>query len=387
MRLYVDGALQAAGTGPAGTRSAPAVLRIGGLQSGGGFLDGAISEVNLFNYVLNAAQVADLYSPQPPPWPWQVLDVGKTGSDGYALFDPKTGVWTVGGGGTDIGLTSDQFQFTHQLMPGDGTLVARLNTAALNSDGTFTANAKAGLMFRDSGAADAPFVGVFHSQTVGLQMLYRDLPGASAAQESATVSLNTPCWLKLSRAGDTFTAAYATTAGTPAVGDWIQIGSHTTILTTNSLVGMAVCAYDNSRIASATLTGVVLQPASPGDTWRLQWFGTTANAGDAADAADPDLDGLSNLLERACNLNPTVADAEGVSGAVRSGMFELHYRRNLSATDLSYQVQWSPELKTWSTNGVVDSVLSSDGATEQRAGGVPVDTASPIFLRLQITPN
>ena len=41
------------------------------------------------------------------------------------------------------------------------------------------------------------------------------------------------------------------------------------------------------------------------DTWRMEYFGDAANTGDAADNADPDKDGLVNLLERAFNLDPT----------------------------------------------------------------------------------
>lgn len=40
------------------------------------------------------------------------------------------------------------------------------------------------------------------------------------------------------------------------------------------------------------------------ELWRYQYFLTTADSGDAADIADPDLDGVSNLLERAFNLHP-----------------------------------------------------------------------------------
>ncbi|MCC5807862.1 MAG: hypothetical protein JJU00_16165 [Opitutales bacterium] len=43
---------------------------------------------------------------------------------------------------------------------------------------------------------------------------------------------------------------------------------------------------------------------SPAESWRLAWFGTTANAGDAAEHEDPDRDGVPNRLERAFGGNP-----------------------------------------------------------------------------------
>ena len=56
---------------------------------------------------------------------------------------------------------------------------------------------------------------------------------------------------------------------------------------------------ENPFTVSLTGTGVI-----PPEAWRYQYFQTTANSGNASDSADPDHDGLVNLLERAFNLNP-----------------------------------------------------------------------------------
>jgi len=60
MVLYVDGAQQAAATGPTGTRSAPANLRVGSLQTNLNFFAGQIDELRLYGAALTAAQVAAL---------------------------------------------------------------------------------------------------------------------------------------------------------------------------------------------------------------------------------------------------------------------------------------------------------------------------------------
>jgi hypothetical protein len=60
MVLYVDGAQQATATGPTGTRSAAAGLRIGSLQTHINFFAGQIDEVRLYDIALTAAQVAAL---------------------------------------------------------------------------------------------------------------------------------------------------------------------------------------------------------------------------------------------------------------------------------------------------------------------------------------
>jgi hypothetical protein len=118
--------------------------------------------------------------------------------------------------------------------------------------------------------------------------------------------------------------------------------------------------------------------------WRQQWFGTTADSGNAADAANPAGDGIVNILKRAYNLNPTVAETMGVPiGSVNGDVFTLTYRQNLSATDLMFQVEASYDLMNWSTNNVSDTVVSSDGATAIHAASVPVGSTAQ-FLRLQV---
>jgi hypothetical protein len=51
---------QSAAEGPTGTRSAPASLRVGALQTHLNFFAGQIDELRLYHVVLTAAQVAAL---------------------------------------------------------------------------------------------------------------------------------------------------------------------------------------------------------------------------------------------------------------------------------------------------------------------------------------
>jgi len=119
--------------------------------------------------------------------------------------------------------------------------------------------------------------------------------------------------------------------------------------------------------------------------WRQQWFGTTVNAGNAADTADPAQDGIINILKRAFNLNPTVAETSGTPyGTLNGNTFTLTYRKSLAATDLIFQVVSSYDLINWSTNNITDVVVSSDGVTEIHGASVPVDSATQ-FLQLKLT--
>ena len=139
---------------------------------------------------------------------------------------------------------------------------------------------------------------------------------------------------------------------------------------------------------TATDTFAVNVQLSPGGAWRQTYFGTISNTGSAADNADPDGDKITNLWERAFNLNPNAADNSATSwptAAQSGGNMTLTYSRNLTATDLAYQVLWSSDLATWSAASVTDRLIFTNGDTQQRTGEVPLSLGDRIFLRLQVT--
>ena len=60
MTVYVDGVLRGSGTGPTGPRTFPTGLRIGSLQTGNNFFNGALDDVRLYPGVLTASQIQAL---------------------------------------------------------------------------------------------------------------------------------------------------------------------------------------------------------------------------------------------------------------------------------------------------------------------------------------
>jgi len=70
---------------------------------------------------------------------------------------------------------------------------------------------------------------------------------------------------------------------------------------------------------------------------------------------DLDHDGISNLHEYAYGLNPVIADEDSGFSQVQevgqddSLIYTLTFRRDSAATDLTYQLQTSPNLVTWTT--------------------------------------
>jgi len=72
--------------------------------------------------------------------------------------------------------------------------------------------------------------------------------------------------------------------------------------------------------------------------WRYIYFGTHENSGDAADLADPDGDGIPNLIEYATGSYPTMPSASPVSAAWNGNHLALLFNRARDATDIIYQV-------------------------------------------------
>ncbi len=90
---------------------------------------------------------------------------------------------------------------------------------------------------------------------------------------------------------------------------------------------------------------------SPYDTWRRGHFGT-AEPANSAPAADPDGDGLTNILEYAGGGDPLAADsapvpAGGLTSDGSAPQMALSFWCSAAATDLNYAVQTSTDLENW----------------------------------------
>lgn len=179
-------------------------------------------------------------------------------------------------------------------------------------------------------------------------------------------------------------SASATVTITP-VSDDIAQGNRTVILT---------AATDITLSAGATPSATVTVQDKPYDTWRFTHF-TTEELADttiSGAAADPDADGQTNLLEYALNADPKAADALTHAPVVgtASDHVTFTYTRSNTATDITYNVTWSPDLATWTSGTtVVEPVSSTDngnGTTTVVVRSVNTLTATPTqFLRLTAT--
>ena len=123
--------------------------------------------------------------------------------------------------------------------------------------------------------------------------------------------------------------------------------------------------------------------------WRYRYFGTTEDSGDAADLADPDSDGFSNLMEYATGSYPTGANGSVWKSAMAGEHLALTFPRLRDATDVIYQVMASNDLGTeteiWSSATVPYPGGSAESVMTTVTDPQSTTANASRFLRLKIT--
>lgn len=137
-----------------------------------------------------------------------------------------------------------------------------------------------------------------------------------------------------------------------------------------------------TTISGGDLTFKTL-PWTPQD-WRLHWYGTTENTGNAADSADPYMTGVSNLLAYAHlgpNQNPALATADQISKQQIIGDdFVLSVTRPAGVTGVTYGAEWRPSLTAGSWQPVADT-----GSGDVHTFSVPIGENKKLFMRFTVT--
>lgn len=117
-------------------------------------------------------------------------------------------------------------------------------------------------------------------------------------------------------------------------------------------------------------------------TWRQQHFGTTANTGDAANDADPDKDGLVNLLEYAFGQNPKQTASRTLPPVQVTGGNLTTTFTAPSLTGITYAAEWSPTMTAGTWQNITDT-----GSGPVHTFNVPVAGKTKVYLRWRITPS
>ncbi len=130
----------------------------------------------------------------------------------------------------------------------------------------------------------------------------------------------------------------------------------------------------------------------PYQTWQSATF--TAQAAVlavAGDLADPDSDGLSNLIEYAFNTNPLASDTLPIT--YHSAPLAITYHRRISPSGLTYHNEASVDLINWSESSDYGTasvaVADANGITETVTwtAAAPPPPATSVFFRIHVTLN
>jgi len=224
-----------------------------------------------------------------------------------------------------------------------GTLDGTGDTARFSSPSPIAATAAGGLMVGESGNSVI-------REIKPLQVLLEAVAGLTGISD---VPVSLPV-TGLPLSGPYYFRAIATNGGGTTIGNVIGENS------VNSIHGYAL--------------------------WQLNEFG--ADAGNpliAGPYASPSGDGVSNLLKYAFDLDPFASSVVDMPAAVFSGgSLSITYTKVLSASDLTYTVQWSADLTNWSASGITEQVVGGNGTTERIRATVSGAPATARFLRIQI---
>jgi hypothetical protein len=146
--------------------------------------------------------------------------------------------------------------------------------------------------------------------------------------------------------------------------------------------------YTLSALSNATVT----LRDRPRDDWRKAQFTAAelAEASVSGDLADPDADGLQNLMEYALGLSPKSQNGAGRPTVdIEGGYLIYRYTQSRSAADVAMAVEQSNDLEHWGSDPAAVEVAEITDAGPARQITVrlvlPVDRESASFLRLRVT--
>ncbi|MFZ0593014.1 MAG: hypothetical protein WAM39_21330 [Bryobacteraceae bacterium] len=175
-------------------------------------------------------------------------DVGITPKKGNAKFDGKDDRYTVTGGGANMWLKTDAFEYVYRRISGDATLTADLEFVGKGVE----QHRKGALMFRQNLEPDSAYADVaLHGD--GLTSLqYRPTAGADTLEIRSEVKA--PTRIRIERRGNQFTMA----VGNP--GEELKPAGPVTVTMQDPVyIGLAVCSHNANVLETVIFSNVKLE--------------------------------------------------------------------------------------------------------------------------------
>ena len=222
---------------------------------------------------------------------WTGANIGAVAAQGSHAINGTS--FTVRGSGVDIWSTADEFYYAYRTLAGDGEITAQVSSITNTNEWT-----KAGVMLRESLAANSRFALMCVTPGKGAAFQYRTAAGGSAApSNSGDLTTKAPYWVRVKREG-VIVRGYLSPDGT----NWTLRNSVTlTNLASTVYVGLAVTSHADGTLATAVFNNpVVVAPGTTPDTTRA--VGAEQRAGDCC--VEHEHHGFLERIDRHGRLGP-----------------------------------------------------------------------------------
>jgi hypothetical protein len=197
------------------------------------------------------------------PAPWLDTDIGSVGVAGSGNY--YNGTFTIQGEGSDIGSTSDSFNFGYMTMTNDGVFIAHL--AAEQAGG------KVGIMFRESTNSNSKMAAVLLDSALGIARFPTRTSTGGGMSWINGPTASAPIWFKLQRSGSTFTGYVSDDGAT-----WTAVGTNSFTMNSVLLAGFAVCSRSTGTLNVSSFDNVSTPTWSPPPSVPLNLTATASNA-------------------------------------------------------------------------------------------------------------
>ncbi len=312
---------------------------------------------NVLARFINGA-FADTEPVRPPlPAPFQAIDIGDVGRPGF-VASAGADKFVLNGAGLTTFAGSDALYYAYQPLSGDVQITARLMALQL-----FWGN-RAGIMIRESLSPKAKYVSLVGrpsessgSPVEGVDFRIKDLTGGSPRKIGAA-DLKLPNWLRLTRSGDTFTAAYSADGVA-----WTSLGSITVPMGSTVYVGTSVASAQHGVWATAKFDNVSV----------------TGRVGDPTDTTPPTVSLTSPAGGTTVSGAVSVSASAGDNAGVRGVQFQVD-GVNVGAEDTTspYSITWDSRLVANGAHTIKAIARDLSGLTAADTRSVTVD--NPVVL-------